>query len=48
LQERLDVRAFAGGDDDGVDFGARNDGRVVTRMELRAGLLREIARPRRI
>jgi hypothetical protein len=38
------VRAFAGGDDDGVDLGLRDDRRVVARMKLRAGLLREIAR----
>jgi hypothetical protein len=44
VEQRLDVRAFAGGDDDGVDLGPRDDRRVVARMKLRAGLLREITR----
>jgi hypothetical protein len=44
VEQRLDVRAFAGRDDDGVDLGPRDDRRVVARMKLRAGLLREITR----
>ena len=38
------MRAFAGGDDDGVDLGPRDDRRVVARVELRADVLREITR----
>ena len=33
---------------DGVDLGPRNDGRVVARMELRAGCLCEFARAGRV
>jgi len=44
VEQRLDVGPFAGGNDDGVDLGPGDDGGVVARVELRARLLREIAR----
>ena len=42
LQQRLDVLAFAGRDDDCVDFGARDDVVVVAAVELRLDLRCEI------
>jgi hypothetical protein len=48
MQHRLDVRAFAGGNDDSVDLAPGDDRRVIAGVKLRAGFLREIARPRRV
>jgi hypothetical protein len=48
VEQRLDVRPFAGGDDDSIDLGAGDDRRVIARVKLRAGFLREIARTRRL
>ena len=42
------MRTLARGDDYGVDLRAGNDRGVVAGVELRAGFLRQVARPRRI
>jgi len=48
LQHRREMLAFAGGHDDRIHLGARDDLDVVAGVELRAGLVRELARARRI
>jgi hypothetical protein len=40
VEQRLDVRALAGGNDDGVDLRPADDRCVVAGVKLRAGLLR--------
>jgi hypothetical protein len=44
VEQRLDVRALAGGNDDGVDLRPADDRCIVAGVKLRAGLLRQITR----